>query len=70
LAEDPPTHLPAPGRPDVARDCTPGHALAVDDYEDCEPVEMDVDEVRAELRAGRMTGSELAYLALDHAGLL
>jgi ADP-ribose pyrophosphatase len=54
----------------VARDCTPGHALALDEYEDCEPVEMDVEEVRAELRAGRMTGSEQAYLALDHAGLL
>jgi ADP-ribose pyrophosphatase len=54
----------------IARDCTPGHALALDEYEDCEPVEMDVEEVRAELRAGRMTGSEQAYLALDHAGLL
>jgi ADP-ribose pyrophosphatase len=54
----------------IARDCTPGHALALDEYEDCEPVEMEVDEVRTELRAGRMTGSEQAYLALDHAGLL
>jgi hypothetical protein len=26
--------------------------------------------VRAELRSGRMTGNELAYLGLDHAGLL
>ena len=54
----------------VARDCTPGHALELDDYEDCEPVVMDVPEVREELRAGRMTGSEQVYLGLDHAGLL
>lgn len=54
----------------IARDCTPGHQLNLDDYEDCEPVVMDVDEVRAEARAGRMTGTEQVYLALDHAGLL
>lgn len=54
----------------VARDCTPGHDLELDDYEDCEPVVMDVTEVREELRAGRMTGSEQVYLGLDHAGLL
>lgn len=54
----------------IARDCTPGHALDLDDYEDCEPVVMEVADVRAELRAGRMTGTEQAYLALDHAGLL
>lgn len=54
----------------IARDCTPGHELELDPYEDCEPVVMDVAEVRAELRAGRMTGAEQAYLALDHAGLL
>lgn len=54
----------------IARDCLPGHQLNLDDYEDCEPVVMDVDEVRAEARAGRMTGTEQVYLALDHAGLL
>jgi ADP-ribose pyrophosphatase len=54
----------------IARGCTPGHGQDLDDNEDCEPVEMDVDDVRAELRAGRMTGSEQVYLALDHAGLL
>jgi len=54
----------------IARDCTPGHQLNLDDYEDCEPVVMDVDAVRAEARAGRMTGTEQVYLALDHAGLL
>ena len=42
----------------------------VGEDEDCEPVVMDVAAVRAELRAGRMTGSEQADLALDHAGLL
>ena len=54
----------------IARDCAPRHELDLDEYEDCEPVEMDVDAVRAELRAGRMTGSEQVYFALDHAGLL
>lgn len=54
----------------IARDCTPGHALQLDDYEDCEPVVMDVAQVREELRGGRMTGSEQVYLGLDHAGLL
>lgn len=54
----------------VARDCTPAHEQELDEYEDCEPVVMDVAEVRSELRAGRMTGSEQAYLALDHADLL
>lgn len=54
----------------IARGCTPGHALDLDEYEDCEPVVMDVAEVRRELKAGRMTGSEQVYFALDHAGLL
>jgi ADP-ribose pyrophosphatase len=54
----------------IARDCLARHALDLDDYEDCEPVVMEVEAVRNELRAGRMTGSEQAYLALDHAGLL
>lgn len=54
----------------IARDCLARHDLQLDEYEDCEPVVMDVAAVRAELRAGRMTGSEQAYLALDHAGLL
>ena len=54
----------------IARGCTPGQGQDLDDYEDCEPVEMDVEEVRTELREGRMTGSEQVYLALDHAGLL
>lgn len=54
----------------IARHCTPAHELELDEHEDCEPVVMDVGDVRAELRAGRMTGSEQVYLALDHAGLL
>ena len=54
----------------IARGCVPGHELDLDPYEDCEPVVMEVADVRSELRAGRMTGTEQAYLALDHAGLL
>ena len=54
----------------IARNCVARHEPALDEYEDCEPVVMEADSVRAELRAGRMTGSEQVYLALDHAGLL
>lgn len=54
----------------IAHDCVPGAPMNLDEYEDCEPVVVDVATVRAELRAGRMTGNELVYLGLDHAGLL
>jgi ADP-ribose pyrophosphatase len=54
----------------IARDCVPGAEMNLDAYEDCEPVVLDVDVVRAELKSGRMTGNELVYLGLDHAGLL
>lgn len=54
----------------LARGCTPTGRQCLDEYEDCETVVLDVEEVRAELRAGRMTGNELVYLGLDHAGLL
>lgn len=54
----------------IARGCHPGGVQNLDDYEDCEPVVLDVATVRAELRAGAMTGSDLVYLGLDHAGLL
>ncbi len=54
----------------VARGCTPGATMKLDEFEDCEPVVLDVAAVRVELRAGRMTGNELVYLGLDHAGLL
>jgi ADP-ribose pyrophosphatase len=54
----------------IARDCVPEGTMKLDEFEDCEPVVLDVATVRAELRAGRMTGNELVYLGLDHAGLL
>lgn len=54
----------------IAHDCLPTGAQDLDDFEDCEPVVLDVATVRAELKAGRMTGNELVYLGLDHAGLL
>ncbi|ONI73707.1 hypothetical protein BWI15_09760 [Kribbella sp. ALI-6-A] len=41
------------------------------DFEDIVPIELTVDELRRELRTpGAMTGTDAAYLALDHAGLL
>ena len=54
----------------IARNCRPLGAQTLDEYEDCEPVVLDVATVRAELKAGAMTASDLTYLGLDHAGLL
>lgn len=54
----------------IARGCQPTGVQRLEEYEDCEPLVLDVDTVRAELKAGRMTGNELVYLGLDHAGLL
>jgi ADP-ribose pyrophosphatase len=54
----------------VARHCRPDGVQALEEYEDCEPVVLDVDTVRAELKAGRMTATDLTYLGLDHLGLL
>ncbi|MEU4605986.1 NUDIX hydrolase [Kribbella sp. NPDC023972] len=55
----------------IARGCTPDGRQALDEFEDCVPVELTVEQFRAELRTpGAMTGTDAAYLALDHAGLL
>lgn len=54
----------------VARDCVPEGEQRLDPLEDCEPVEITVDALRAELRSGRMAATEQTYLALDHLGLL
>nr|WP_272954591.1 NUDIX hydrolase [Kribbella sandramycini] len=55
----------------IARGCRPDGVQQLDDAEDCVPVELTVDEFRNELRTpGAMTGTDAAYLALDHAGLL
>ncbi len=54
----------------VARDCVLVGDQQLDPYEDCEPVEVSVERLRAELRAGRMAATEQTYLALDHLGLL
>lgn len=54
----------------VARDCVPTGEQDLDPLEDCEPVEVEVGALRAELRSGRMAATEQTYLALDHLGLL
>ena len=55
----------------IARGCRPDGQQALDESEDCVPVELTVAQLRAELRTpGAMTGTDAAYLALDHAGLL
>jgi ADP-ribose pyrophosphatase len=55
----------------IARGCRPDGKQALDETEDCVPVELTVEQLRAELRTpGAMTGIDAAYLALDHAGLL
>ncbi|WP_185445914.1 NUDIX hydrolase [Kribbella qitaiheensis] len=55
----------------IARGCRPDGQQHLDETEDCVPVELTVDEFRTELRKpGQMTGTDAAYVALDHAGLL
>jgi ADP-ribose pyrophosphatase len=55
----------------IARGCRPDGQQHLDEAEDCVPVELTVDEFRAELRTpGQMTGTDAAYVALDHANLL
>lgn len=55
----------------IARGCRPDGRQALDEFEDCIPVELTVAQLRAELRTpGAMTGIDAAYIALDHAGLL
>jgi ADP-ribose pyrophosphatase len=54
----------------IARGCRPDGVQALDEWEDCVPAELTVDELRAELRSGAMTTVDVAYVALDHAGLL
>jgi len=55
----------------IARGCRPDGRQALDEFEDCVPVELTVAQLRAELRTpGAMTGIDATYLALDHAGLL
>jgi len=41
----------------IARDCRPTGVQQLEEFEDCEPVVLDVADLRAELRAGRMTGT-------------
>jgi ADP-ribose pyrophosphatase len=54
----------------VAHGCVLAHAQELDDLEDCEPVVLSLDELRSELRSGRMAATEQTYLALDHLHLL
>ncbi|WP_433003000.1 NUDIX domain-containing protein [Kribbella sp. CA-294648] len=55
----------------IARGCRPDGKQSLDEFEDCVPVELTPAEFRTELRTpGTMTGTDAAYLALDHAGLL
>lgn len=54
----------------VARGCTPTGEQALDELEHIEPVLLSVDDLRRAARAGEMIGTDLVYLALDHAGLL
>ncbi|HET7736619.1 MAG TPA: NUDIX hydrolase [Nocardioidaceae bacterium] len=54
----------------VARGCTVGADQALDALEDCVPVLVTPEEVRRAARAGELVGTDVVYLALDHAGLL
>ncbi|GAB3922442.1 hypothetical protein GCM10029976_010920 [Kribbella albertanoniae] len=55
----------------IAHGCRPDGKQQLDDAEDCVPVELTLAEFRSQLRTpGAMTGTDAAYLALDHAHLL
>jgi len=54
----------------IARHCLPTGVQNLDDYEDCEPVVLEIADLRVQLKAGAMTATDLTYLGLDHAGLL
>lgn len=54
----------------IARDCTPTGVQRLDEGEDCVPVLMRPEEVRAAVRAGDLVGTDAIYVGLDHAGLL
>ncbi|MEV8371184.1 NUDIX hydrolase [Kribbella sp. NPDC056861] len=55
----------------VARGCRPDGKQSLDEFEDCVPAELTIAEFLADLRTpGTMTGTDAAYFALDHAGLL
>ena len=66
-------HLNAFTRPAhvvVARGCRPTGVQALDEFEDCTVELMSLDQLRAELRRGRLGAGLQTYLALDQLGLL
>lgn len=54
----------------LARNCRKVGEQEEDDGEYIEPITKDLDEFLKQVRAGQMTDTDLAYMALDHAGLL
>lgn len=54
----------------IARGCSPTGAQSLDDLEDCVPVLVAPEDLRRAARAGELVGTDVVYLALDHAGLL
>lgn len=54
----------------IARGCAATGTQALDDVEDCVPVEVSPAELRRAARAGELVGTDAVYLSLDHAGLL
>ena len=54
----------------ISRRCRPTGRQSLDELEYIEPVVVTVEQLRAAARAGEMVGTDMVYLALDHAGLL
>ena len=54
----------------VARDCVRVAGPELDPEEQCEPIVVSYAAFREHLRTGELTDTDLAYLALDHLGLL
>jgi 8-oxo-dGTP pyrophosphatase MutT (NUDIX family) len=54
----------------VARDCVRAGEPVLSPEELCEPVVVSFADFRTHIRSGQLTDTDLAYLALDHLGLL
>ena len=65
-----PTNAIRPWYAAVARDCVRVAEQALDEHEHIEVDLISLDELRSQLRVGRLGSLAQTYLALDHAGLL
>ncbi len=70
VGEVSPANATRPWYAALARGCEPVGSQALDPEEDIEVYLLSVEELRSELRAGRLGSVAQTYLALDSAGML